>query len=241
MPTSPLRVDRRKLVGTAVVKPIGLLDVASYADLRDALLKAGVEEPRAVIVDVDALAMPDRTALALFPAVAAQLSEWPGVPVLLAVTVATQWDLLARSRLHRFVSIHPSVSAAVQAIDEPSPRRISRRKLPNSLSSSALARRFVLDVCEEWAVAAGGDAMMVANELVENTLLHTYHAPTLRLELRCGALSVAVYDDDPAPARPVEPPSPDHRGLELVARLSRVWGWSPTPSGGKVVWAVIRT
>jgi len=240
MSTSPLRVDRREYVGAAVVKPFGVLDVASYADLRDALLKAGVDEPRAVIVDVDELAMPDRTALALFPAVAAQLMQWPGLPLLLAVTIATQQEMLTEYRLSRFVSVHPSVSDAVLAIDEPPPRRISRRKLPNSLSSSALARRFVLDMCEEWTVAAAGNAMMVANELVENTLLHTYCAPTLRLELRRGLLTVAVYDDDPAPARPVEPPSPDHRGLELVARLSRVWGCTPTPWGGKVVWAVIR-
>ncbi|MGH3880679.1 MAG: ATP-binding protein [Actinophytocola sp.] len=240
MLTGPLRVDSRELAGAAVVEPCGVLDVASYAELRDALLKTSVDEPRAMIVDVDELAMPDRTALVLFPAVAAQVSQWPGLPLLLAATKPTQHEQLATYRLSKYVPVHRSVPAALAAIDEPPPRRIARRKLPNSLSSSALARRWVLDVCSHWPVAQRGpEAMMVANELVENTLLHTYCAPSLRLELRRGLLTVAVYDDDPAPARPVEPPSPDHRGLELVARLTRTWGSSPAPGGGKVVWAVL--
>lgn len=240
MPVTPLRVDRRELVGASVVEPRGVLDAANYGGLRVDLVKTAIDEPRAVIVDLDELSVPDSTALSLFSSVHAQIAQWPGVPLLVVAARGPQRKLLAAYRLARFVPVYRSVMAAVAAIDDPPPRRIARRRLPNSLTSAALARRFVLDVCSDWPVAARTeDATMVANELVENTLLHTYCAPSLRLELRRGRLTIAVYDDDPAMAQLIEPDTDHHRGLVLVAGLCRVWGCSRTPSGGKVVWAVL--
>jgi anti-anti-sigma regulatory factor len=242
MSADALRVDHRELVGASVIEPHGVLDVASYGDLRNTMVKAAIDEPRAVIIDLDGLSVPDRWALALFSSVSDQLAQWPGVPLLLSATREGQRDLLDRYRLARFVPVYSSVLDAVAAIDDPPPRRIARRKLPNKLASASLVRRFVLDVCSTWPVAAHTeDAMMIANEFVENTLLHTYCAPSLRLELRRGLLTIAVYDDDPMPARLVEPEQPGRRrGLVLVSRLSRLWGCSPTLAGGKVVWAVLR-
>lgn len=240
MPTAPLRVDHRELVGASVVEPHGVLDAATYGGFRIDLVKAAIDEPRAVIVDLDALSVPDSTALSLFSSVSTQIAQWPGVPLLVVAAGDTQRALLAAYRLARFVPVYSSVMAAVAAIDDPPPRRIARRRLPNSLTSAALARRFVLDVCSDWPVATRTeDAMMVANELVENTLLHTYCAPSLRLELRRGMLTIAVYDDDPAMAHLDRSDTERHRGLVLVAGLCRVWGCSPTPLGGKVVWAVL--
>jgi anti-anti-sigma factor len=242
MPTTPLRVDQRDLVGAAVVEPHGVLDAESYGGLRNALVKTAIDEPRAVIVDLDELAVPDSTALSLFSSVSSQIAQWPGVPLLVVATRPEQQGLLSGYRLARYVPVYPSVMAAVGAIDDPPPRRIARRRLPNSLTSAALARRFVLDVCSDWPVAVRTqDAVMIANELVENTLLHTYCAPSLRLELRRGLLTIAVYDDDPAMAHLSGPDSELHRGLLVVAELSRAWGSSLTPSGGKVVWAVLAT
>jgi anti-anti-sigma factor len=240
MPTTPLRVDQRELVGAAVVEPHGVLDAESYGGLRTALVKTAIDEPRAVIVDLDELDVPDSTALSLFSSVSTQITQWPGVPLLVAATRPEKQAVLDGYRLARYVPVYRSVMAAIGAIDDPPPRRIARRRLPNSLSSAALARRFVLDVCSDWPVATRTeDAMMVANELVENTLLHTYCAPSLRLELRRGLLTIAVYDDDPAMAHLIEPDAERHRGLLLVAQLSRAWGCSPTLTGGKVVWAVL--
>ncbi len=242
MPTGQIHVDRRDLSGAAVLAPHGVLDVTSYGDLRAILVKASIDEPRAVIVDLDGLTVPDRAALALFSSVSEQLAHWPGVPLLLAAGHSAQREQLARYRLARFVPVYSSVPDAAAAIDDPPVRRIARRMLPNGLASAALARRFVLDVCSDWSVdERAQDTMLVANELVENTLLHTYCAPALRLELRRRRLTVAVYDDDPAPARLIDPEDTAHnRGLVLVAQLAVVWGCSPTPAGGKVVWAVLR-
>src|ERR1044072_1183765 len=84
------------------------------------------------------------------------------------------------------------------AVDEPRAAIVDleRRAVP---ARPALARRFVLDVCSDWPVGPRvREAVVIANELVENTLLHTYSAPMLRLELRRGMLTIAVYDDNPA-------------------------------------------
>jgi hypothetical protein len=209
------------------------------------MAKAGIEEPRAVIVDVDGLDVPDRSALSVFAAVAERLGQWPGVPVLLASDADEVRDQLAEYRRQRFVPVHRSVAAAAAAIEDPPPRLVQRRELPNSLVSAVLGRQLVRDTCDAWHVSDAWreDAAMIVNELVENTLLHTCCAPTIRLELRRGVFTVAVYDDDPASPGPVEEGAAKRRkggGLTLVDTLSRVWGCSPTPWGGKVVWAVLR-
>lgn len=237
-----LRVDTRDLAGAAVIEPYGVLDALSYAELRESLVKVATDEPRAVIVDLAELQVPDRAALALFFSVSDQIAQWPGVPLLLVASAAEHRELLDRYRMARYVPVYPSVTSAASAIDDPPARRIARRNLPNSLASARLARLFVLAMCAEWnETARADDAMTVVNELVENTLLHTYCAPSVRLELRRGLLTVAVYDDDPTEARLATPGSTPSRcrGLVLVSQLSRVWGCTPTPRGGKVVWAVL--
>jgi hypothetical protein len=58
---------------------------------------------------------------------------------------------------------------------------------------------------------------------------------------RAGEVMLAVID--PANETPM-PRQPDWggesgRGLQIVAALSHVWGWSPIAGHGKAVWAVL--
>jgi anti-anti-sigma regulatory factor len=228
--------------GTVVVAPHGVLDLIGYGELRDKLLKAGADEPRAIVVDLDRLTITDSATVALFTWVAEQLDYWPGVPLLVSAPWPEQRALLTRTLVSRFVPVHASVEDAVAAVGAPRLRRVVRHGLPNSLGSGAIARRLVREVCERWRVD-WVDAVIIANELVTNTLVHTYCAPSLRLELRHGMLTVAVYDDDPT--RPDELDVPGAAalprwGLRIVERLASTWGSAPTTSGGKVVWAVLR-
>jgi anti-anti-sigma regulatory factor len=240
---APLHVEFEEHQGALVLAPLGVLDSLTYADLRSLVLKAAVDEPRAVVVDVDGLIVPDPSAYALFTSLSVQLGQWPGVPLLVAAAGDRQRAALRDYRLARFVPVHRSVAAAVAAAHQPPVRRLARRELPNSLVSASLARQYVRELCLEWEVPSCVEsAVLITNELVENTLLHTYCAPSLRLELRRGLLTAAVYDDDPALAEPVGPDAGrgGRGGLALVAELSTAWGCSPTRAGGKVVWAVLR-
>jgi hypothetical protein len=60
--------------------------------------------------------------------------------------------------------------------------------------------------------------------------------------LRKSMLTIAVYDDDPTPARLMDPDASarGRLGLRLVDKLASTWNCAPTMAGGKVVWAVLR-
>jgi hypothetical protein len=227
--------------GAAVVVPEGVLDAVSYGRLRTALMKAAADDPRAVIVDVDALKVDRSAVLALFPAVGNEISTWPGLPLLLVASEEASLRMLAEFRMARFLPVHPDVDAAVAAIGRPPPRQVARIALPNGAVSLRLARAFVRRCCYRWRIYDDRtiDAIWVANELVENTVKHTFGPANLRVELRRNMLTIAVYDDDPTPPWLIEQEGEIVHGLGVVARLSRSWNTSPTPTGGKVVWAVL--
>lgn len=238
-----LRIDRAERDGATLVSPHGVLDLASYAELRDSLIKCAIEQPRAVLVDLGSLRAPTQATLSVFTVVWMRVSDWPGVPIVLIVADPEDRRSPALRAIARFVPVRASVAEALDTLDEPPPRRRGMIELPQSSISASVARRFVGETCDRWGcVEVRAEAIMVASELVENAVRHAHSAPRLRLELRAGVLSVAVYDDDPTPAQLVAPAwaASRHLGLALTARLARMWNCSPTWSGGKVVWAVLR-
>lgn len=228
--------------GCLIVRPIGVLTAATYSGLRDTLVKLAMEQPRAVIADVDDLWISSEPALTVFSAAWMRVGDWPGVPILLVAEDTTQRALLRASSIRRFVPVFDDVDTAVSAADLPPMRRRTRLELPPVTASSRHARQFVGDTCGRWQVAeVAQDAKDVASELVENAVRHAGSEMSLRLDLRSGLLSVAVSDKSPREAVLREADVDPHHGLRLVAALARVWGCTPESSGGKVVWAVLAT
>lgn len=85
-------------------------------------------------------------------------------------------------------------------------------------------------------------AQLVASELITNAVMHAGTPMVLTLRLLPDALSVAVRDGDPRPARITDianESSERGRGLLLVDAFSDSWG-NFFPSSGKVVWAKVR-
>lgn len=237
-----LRVEEWWWDGALVLTPHGSLDTTTYRTLRDHLTKAGSDEPRAVVVDLRDLEIESGSALSIFTTVHSRLDQWPGVPLMLADGNPHSRSLLAASHTDRYVPVHDDVRAAVAAIGTPSPRRVRRTELGNTLAGTRVARQLVRDACAEWGVTdLATDAALVATELVTNTIMHTPSTPTLRVELRRGLLTVAVSDDvagDVAIRDPGGDPGGVH-GLLLVAQLATAWGCMLTATG-KVVWASFR-
>ncbi|WP_067071142.1 ATP-binding protein [Carbonactinospora thermoautotrophica] len=89
------------------------------------------------------------------------------------------------------------------------------------------------------------DAQLVATELFTNAVRHARHHGhpiTVVLGPREDALRIEVHDPDPTPPVPRLNPDPEAtsgHGLLLVASLARRWGTTPTPDGGKTVFAEI--
>lgn len=238
-----LRIDQSVRDGAAVVVPHGVLDLASYAELRDTLVKCAIELPRGVIVDVGGLTVPTTATLAVFSSVWMQVSDWPGVPIVLVAARELDRRRLARSSVTRVMPVYASVEEALGTLSEPPARRRTILELPDQPASVAAGRRFVEVTCVRWGCPEVlRDAVLVASELIENAVRHAHGDPRLRLELGGGLLTVAVYDDDPAPPRLINSSltAPGHLGLVMIAKLAKSWSSAPTLSGGKVVWAVLR-
>ena len=228
--------------GAVVVGATGRLDLSTYAEFRDRLLKCAVDEPTAVVVHLlDGFETSGTAELSVFATVWMRVSEWPGLPVMLVAddVLRTAIDL---NGVARFVPQYPTVRLALDAIGLPRTRRRHEVKFPFSTATPRLARGFVRDTCVRWGVEdVLDDAVLIASELVENAVRHAGSAPSLRLELRPGQFTVAVRDDDPTPPapRPLDSSQPGGRGMPLVETLSKAWGVSPSPGGGKVIWAVL--
>jgi anti-sigma regulatory factor (Ser/Thr protein kinase) len=80
---------------------------------------------------------------------------------------------------------------------------------------------------------------VVVGELAANAVVHQDGAAEIAIAEVDGLVEVAVSDPDPGLPQLVNeaPWSTDgHRGIQLVAALSREWGVEPTPDG-KRVWA----
>ncbi|WP_367129672.1 ATP-binding protein [Saccharothrix sp. HUAS TT1] len=254
-----LTIDRTDVDGAAVVRPTGKLDLTTYRQLRDELLKCAVDEPTAVIVRLDAAfecATP--ALLSVFAMVWLRVAEWPGIPVMLVAEPAHHRALTTSSATS--VPRFRTLDTALAAVERPPECRHDETRLPGTTKSGLLARNFVRAACERWRVTdLVHNALTVATELVENAVRHAHSAPLLRLELRGHRLTIAVCDDSPEPPAepeqrggrprrsrqsPGEPRKPQSRrpggwGMSIVASLSRTWGCYPWRRGGKVVWAIL--
>ncbi len=238
-----LRIDVTDLAGAVVATPSGRLDLAGYPVLRDGLLKLAAGSPLALIVRLGPeLDIASRAMHAVFTTVWMRISQWPDIPMVLVAETDRHRHELGRGGVTRFVATAPDLTAALQIAKKPPERRFHRVALPNSPTAPMIARGAARDACEQWRLPAlRDDAMLVVSELVENAVRHAHSASVLRIELRARALSIAVRDDDPAPAV-LAAASPDvgwYRGLELVNRISVHWGSTPSSDGGKIVWAVL--
>lgn len=83
------------------------------------------------------------------------------------------------------------------------------------------------------------DIQLVVSELVTNALLHARTPLTVALRA-CGD-TVLVEVKDGCPSGPSQAAAPHletrGRGIAIVDQLSRDWGVTAAPQGGKSVWA----
>ncbi|UJW35506.1 ATP-binding protein [Saccharothrix sp. AJ9571] len=229
----------RRESGATVVTLTGALDVRSYPEVRDTLLKCAAEQPPVLVAVIDDLvpAVGSLSLLNVFAQVWMRVSDWPGIPFVLVSAT------LPQGAIARFVPVYPTVAAALRGAELPPERQRARLALSRAEGTARQSRNYTRDVCQDWHLAPEvvADARSVVNELVENVLAHTESEAVLRLELRPKVLSVAVADDSPVPARLREGQAGYYGGLGLllVAQLTTVWGCTPTLAGGKVVWGVL--
>jgi anti-anti-sigma factor len=242
-PASPMAVSADTAGTVCLLSVKGVLDSSTYLTLRDAVIKAALDEPQAVLVDVDGLDVPASSAWSVFTSARWHVATWPDVPIVLICGHSGRRRTIARTGVTRYVPVHATIGAALGAVtDGTSARRRARIDLPASLASLRRAREFVAEWLADWSHdELIPVATVIVNVLIENVLQHTTSAPALILESDGDAVYISVQDKSSAPAvRHEDPYRGGDRvsGLAIVASVCRAWGSTPTPSG-KTVWAAI--
>jgi anti-anti-sigma factor len=239
-----IRVDAAPQHEVPILVMEGVLDSSTYRTVRDTVIKAALDEPRAVIVDVNRLSVPSASAWTVFTSARWHVSVWPDVPILLVCARPEVRRAIAAGGVTRYVPVHPTRVLALDAVrGQPMViRRRARSELPAAGESVGLARAMVTDWLTQWdereliPVAA-----TVATVFVENVLEHTEGAPALIVESYRDTVTIAVEDSsDRLPGRHEDADRGAEivSGLAIVSALCRGWGATPT-SSGKTVWALV--
>ncbi|MCT7658339.1 STAS domain-containing protein [Mycobacterium deserti] len=230
--------------GISVLIVDGVLDSSTYLALRDRIVKAALDGPPAVVVNVSALRTPTASAYAVFSSARWQVSRWPDVPVLLVCGHATGRDALRRQGITRYVPVYGSLDAALAALDGIDGRLRQRRcaELAPGREGVKHARELITEWLWDWGYASKIKiANAIATELVDNVRAHTDSGVAeLRVESRGSEVTIAVSDRSARLATRIESAYGTFRlsGLHLVAALADAWGCTPS-SSGKTVWATI--
>jgi hypothetical protein len=221
----------------------GVLDSRTYLQLRNRIIEAALDEPYAVLVDVNALHVAASAGWKVFTSARWHVSTWPDVPIILICAHPEHRRAIAWSGVTRYVPVHASVEAALESLTaDRRARWRTRAELPPSLASLRKARELVAGWLAAWShVELIPVATVVVNVFIENVLQHTACTPVLVLESDGEAVTISVQDDSSTPAARHEDPrhgGDRASGLAIVASVCRAWGSTPMPSG-KTVWAIL--
>jgi hypothetical protein len=241
---TPVQVDVEHRGEVSILTVRGVLHSATYRGLRDAIIEAALDEPRAVVVDVNLLCVPAESAWAVFTSARRHVRTWPGVPIVLVCAHSWSRRAITAVGVDRYVPVHSTRESALDTVGNLSVRlrRRARTQLPAAAVSVQDGRAAVTDWLTKWSQSPLiPAACTVATVFIENVLAHTESAPVLIVETFGDSVTVAVEDCSHRPA--IRRESGD-RGTEIVSGLSIVsalageWGSTPT-SSGKTVWAVV--
>src|SRR5829696_6184774 len=242
-----MEIQRSIQDGCVVVAFTGSIDLFSVPQVRRELLKQFSDEPFALICDLAGVDTLDPVCATVFSTVANHpASRWPTSSFLLCGAQPPVAEILNRLEVPHFLGLYADVDAAIdEAMARPPYLRDELRLAPTPTAAAA-ARAFVRDVCRYWQLALPDAtvmdrAVLLANELVTNAVVHAHTELRLRLELRGDRLHIAVRDGSPGLLRLVAPDAQAEggRGIWLIEQLARSWGVNRHPDGGKVVWCVL--
>jgi anti-sigma regulatory factor (Ser/Thr protein kinase)/anti-anti-sigma regulatory factor len=242
-----MEIQRSTQDGCVVVAFTGSIDLFSVSQVQRALLKDLSDQPFALICDLAGVDTLDPVCATVFSTVANHpVSRWPDTSFLLCGAQPPVAEILGRLQVPHFLRLYADVDEAVgEAMSRP-PYLRDELLLAPTPTAAAAARAFVREVCEYWQLALPDASVMdravlLANELVTNAVVHAHTEIWLRLELRGDRLHIAVRDGSPRLLRLVTPgwQAEGGRGLWLVEQLARAWGVNRHPDGGKVVWCVL--
>lgn len=238
---SELRITASAVADARVLTLDGVLDDTTYIPLRDAIVKAALDEPRAVIVDATRLVVRDDPAWAVFTSARWQVAEWPDIPIGVVCAHDQGRNALQRNGITRYVPVYPSLESALSELRD-GLRRYRRRAsatLPALTSSTRRCRELTAQWLTTWSRTDFIHTVsIVATEMVEMALVDTDKALSLRVETDGSTVAVAVQHLPAAQIVRRRSGGNGVSGVDLVAAASRAWG-SYVSAAGTTVWAIV--
>jgi hypothetical protein len=242
VPRSCLTITAAAVSGTCVLSVSGVLDGTTYIQLRDAINKAALDQPRAVIVDISGLVVAGNSAWAVFPGARWLITEGPDVPMALVCDNRQCHNALCRNGIDRYVPAYWTVDAAIAGLLGDSVPRYWRRvraELPAVTSSTRRCHELIGQWLTAWSeIDYLAAVSSVATALVENALTRADGSLLLRLETDGTTVKVAVKDT--TTAAPVSSEATGDPAAELIPLAAACRGWGRAATGsGTTVWAMI--
>lgn len=114
-----MAVKARSAGGARLLTVVGLLDTSTYLELRNAVIKAALDEPTAVLVDVNGLDAPAPSAWSVFTSARWHVSVWPDIPILLVCGLASLTAQITESGVTHYVPAHSTVESALGSLKRP--------------------------------------------------------------------------------------------------------------------------
>ena len=244
-----MEIEHSMTDGCLVVAFAGSIDLFSVSQVQRALLKDLSEQPYALICDLSGVQQLDPVCATVFATVANHpSSRWPATSFLLCGAQPAVAEILSRLQVPSFLPLYDDLERALDEAFARPPYLRNELRLAPAPSAVAAARAFVRDTCQYWGLAlpdatVADRAVLLANELVTNAVVHARTDLRLRLELRGDWLHLAVRDNNPRLLRLVTVPDPEAeggRGLWLIEQLARAWGVNRHHDGGKVIWCTLK-
>ncbi len=225
-----------------VLTPDGVLDATTYLSLRDNIIKAALDDPRAVVVDVSGLPVPRESALAVFTSARWHVERWPEVPICWPATAiqgATPSPVTGSPAMA--LSIRASNLLVMHWLRGTGPgRQRVRVDLPAQVTSLRRSREFVDEWLPAWSMPNWIPVTkIIVTTFVENVLEHTAGDPESVLETDGATVTVAVEDTSHSQANLRESPNATviRRAADPQCAVPDVGKLAD--AAGKTVWAVI--
>ena len=226
---SELRVSAKDLEGARVLSVDGVLDATTYVALREAIVKAALDEPHFVVIDITWLNVREDPAWAVFTSARWQVAEWPDIPIGLVSSHEQDRNNLHRNGITRYVPAYATLEAAVAELSAEGVRRYRRRAArvdPAHQSSIRRCRELASKWLTQWSRT---DFIHVISARCHRagrgrTGRRLTANSSLRVETDGSTVSVAVQHVGMAEAAAESRRATRCPVLDLVAANSRAWG-----------------
>jgi anti-sigma regulatory factor (Ser/Thr protein kinase)/anti-anti-sigma regulatory factor len=233
--------------GCSVVTITGRIGLFTAARVKRVLVKELTEAPPAVICDLSGVYALDPLCAGIFSSVAHYpASYWPATSLLLCGARPRVAETLRRLRVPYFLPMYTTVEDALAAAAARPPYLRDELRLAPTPAAAGIVRDFVRHLLHHWRIGLPDSelvdrAVLLADELVTNAIVHARTEFRLRVALSGDRLRLAVRDDSPRQPRltPLSPEAETGRGLRLVEQTAKAWGVHQHAEGGKTVWCTL--